>query len=222
MMIRRCAVLVVCVLLLCTGCAGGRTYYAGVDALAAPDYRLREGDTFCILPYGDGLRADDLRYQEVAEALRPVFARQGMRVVERWQDATCLAFVDFGVGGMRTVQRSMSSPVWGTRMVGGRAVNTVVGVTTDTRTYDIFTRYLRIYAHLRGGGPSSPGMQVWQTAVESCGVSDDFRSVLPALVLALEGRLGGRTQGREYLAVTFPEKGEAVTEAREDVPEAGE
>ena len=217
----RCVVLLCLLLaaLCCTAC-GGKTYYAGVDALAAEDYKQQEDDVYMLLPYDAAVRADDLQFQEVARALRTVFLRQGMRLTDSLQSASCLAYVDYGLGETRTALRSTTTPIWGTRLVNGRNVDTVVGMNTDTRSYDVHTRYLRLYAHRKGKNAATPGPQLWQVSVSSSGTSDDFRSLLPALVQPLHGLLGVPTRGRRYFSVELPEnEGAPIMEELDGDPE---
>jgi hypothetical protein len=169
---------------------------------------LDAGFRFVVLPMGEGLRANDLQFQEYASYIIYALAGKGYEHVEALEQADVAVFLDYGIGNPEQVAYTYAFPVYvpgSTTTVSGYSSGTgaITATATTKPTYKTktgtgtrtqYTRRLVLdVVDVRQYLQTEEVVSVWKTTVTSTGKSGDLRTVFPYLVYAAVPHLGKDT-----------------------------
>lgn len=208
-----CVVALLSTLISACATAPGLSFTTSVTALQATS--PAPGRSFVILSGIRGVTESDLQFQETHRFVGAALTQRGFVEAQSPQSADIAVFLNYGIGNPTeetysylvpqlgfvpttttlngTVTTSgKRSTLSGTSTTGSRLG--ITGFSTATDSYLTYTRYLLVtavdLAHYKSTGEAR---EAWKTAVVSIGSSNDFRRVLPALVVASSKYLGEMT-----------------------------
>jgi hypothetical protein len=210
---RACVVTLLVSLVGACATAPGTSFATSVTALKATS--PPPGRSFVILPGTRGVTESDLQFQETERFVEAALRQRGFTKAQPPQSADLALFVSYGIGNpveetysylvpqlgfvptTTTVNGTVTSSGNTSTLSGTSATGSKLGITgfgTATESYTTYTRYLLVtavdLAHYKSTGEAR---EAWKTAVVSIGSSNDFRRVLPALVVASSKYLGEMT-----------------------------
>lgn len=93
------------------GCAAPVQYVASVSALVAPGAEMAR--RYVLLPGNEGVKPEDLQFQEYAEYVHRAMALQGFEKAASEQDAQLFVVAAYGIGNPQQHTYTYSIPHWG-------------------------------------------------------------------------------------------------------------
>jgi hypothetical protein len=200
---------------LLAGCVPPATakFATSVSALRASS--LPPSRSFWIASGMAGVAESDLQFQESRRFLVAALRQQGFVEASSPASAAIAVFLSYGIGNptqetyeylvpqvgfvpkSTTVNGTVTASGKTSTISGTAATQSTLGITgfgSAVGSYTTFTRYLLVTAldldHYRS---TKEATELWKTAVISVGASNDFRLVLPYLVVAGTQYLGAST-----------------------------
>ncbi len=194
-------------------------YNITIDSLASPSSLSKK--TYMILPGNEGVKENDLQFQEFAGHLMRVLDAKGYNSAGSAEEADVVIFLAYGIGDPRTHHYSYRFPTWGT--TGYSSATSIIAKTDgDKTTYRSITTYMPNYGitgydtylssrttYLRFATitaydyesfkNSEEEIQLWKTTITSAGASDDLRRAFPVLIAASEPYLATDTGHKIYI-----------------------
>lgn len=216
--------------LLLTGCATYRTTINyDVDVNSICDHQYITGDSSysgkcLLLPAERNTDIHDLEYKEYSMYVQRALISMGYTMVKKSEYPDVIVYLDFGVGEPKEHIETVSKPIYGQTGVSSSTTISdslggfyttftpsfgVVGSSSNTYSYETFTKYIRLMAYsTHEKEDDGKYVQLWKTNINNSDEESDLRDAYPNMLGAALPYIG--TDTKRYISLTVNEEDEGV------------